>query len=132
MSEITRRCAVIISAERSPLLDIGHPPRVPHPADSRDLYQVISLLCEGPSGTWSQLENLSAPAAICFTCNVPRPLPLKFNDSKGSTLYIPWFCCGQHSDAITQRNSKHNPLPLGDFEPSYRIFFLVATTFQCD
>ena len=122
-----------LSADRRPLLDIGLPQgspqwpvlRCPHPAASRDLHQVIGPPCGGPThaapaGTWTPLQNLSAPTAVSSASYVPCPLPLKFGDSSsdignfGSSadLLIP--------DSISQRNAEHRSLhrPFRDLELS--------------
>jgi hypothetical protein len=93
---VTSLFCIIISAERRPLLDIGLPQsslrrsvlRCPHPAASRDLYQIVGPPCGGLTkatspGTQSPFEDLSAPRAGSPPRNVPRPLPLEVCNSSG-------------------------------------------------
>jgi hypothetical protein len=124
----------IISAERCPLLDIGLPQssprrsvlRCPHPAASRDLYQIVGPLCGGPTnaaspGTRSPFEDLSAPTAISPPRNVSCPLPLEVCNSSGYVSDLSSFTNLIVSDSITLRN-EHSPFycPLCDVEPLYK------------
>jgi hypothetical protein len=90
-----------ISAERRPLLDIGLPQssprrsvlRCPHPADSRDLHQIIGPPCGGSTnaaspGTRSPFEDLSAPTSVSPPRNMPCPLSLEACDSSGYVSHI--------------------------------------------